>query len=96
MPSPNQVIISSSGGTTQASQSPEEIYAHGDVKTRLEIISFVKWLTLVLVAGGVAAWVWNPDKAKDFWLIIGPIISGSVSGVIGFVTGERQSSRKRK
>jgi len=90
------VVITSSGGTAQASQSPEEIYAHGDVRTRLEIISFVKWLALLLVAGGIAVWIWSPEKAKDFWLIIGPIISGSVSGVIGFVTGERQFPKKKK
>lgn len=96
MPPPNEVIVTGVGGTAQASRSPEEIYAHGDVATRLAIIRLVTFLTLLLGAGGIWIWISNPDKAKDFWVIAGPIISGSVIGVIGFITGERQSSKRKR
>lgn len=43
----------------------------------------------MLTAGGLIAYFVNPDKAKDLWLIIGPIISASVSGVTGYFIGHR-------
>jgi hypothetical protein len=96
MAPPNDVIVRGVGGTAQASRTPEEIYAHGDVATRLAIIRLVTYLSLVLGIGGIWIWISNPEKAKDFWVIVGPIISGSVIGVIGFITGERQTGKRKK
>jgi hypothetical protein len=90
---PNDPIKFNPGSQSPTGPSVEEISAHGDVSVRLAIIRVVTIVTAVLATGGIAAWFWKPENAKELWVIIGPIISGAVSGSIGFIAGERASGR---
>ena len=84
------------GGEASTGTSVEEISAHGDVRVRVAIIRLVTIVTAVLALGGVAAWFWKPENAKELWIIIGPIISAAVSGLIGFLAGERTGERTKR
>ncbi|MEN9491789.1 MAG: hypothetical protein RJA63_2238 [Pseudomonadota bacterium] len=37
---------------------------------------------------------WNPGDAKDLWVIIGPIITAGITGILGYLTGENSASNK--
>jgi hypothetical protein len=50
----------------------------------------------LLIIGGFVVWALAPANGKDLWVIIGPIISGTLSGSIGFLAGESQAGRKNK
>ncbi|MCU0785421.1 MAG: hypothetical protein MUF81_15495 [Verrucomicrobia bacterium] len=58
-------------------------------------------LTIILAAGGLLAWFTCPEKAKDLWLIIGPIISAAIGFIAvkqhGQTTGtdDRSTPKKR-
>lgn len=78
-----------SGGTIDL--TTEQIKAHGDVKTRIGVLWFVGTICAILSLGGVTAFFVNPENAKDIWVIIGPIISAGVSGIVSYSAGENNS-----
>jgi hypothetical protein len=84
-----------SSGTVGQSKTPDVIHAEGDVWTRLAVVIFVTIIVSILALGGIIAWLKDPTTAKDLWVIIGPIISGAVLGVIGFIAGERRGASKK-
>ncbi len=82
---------SSQKGTipTDNIQSPELVTAQGNVKIRITAIIVVGVVILVLLLGGLYAYITDPTHAKDLWLIIGPIISAAISGLVGFEIGQK-------
>jgi hypothetical protein len=71
--------------------SADQIKAHGEVKTRMGIIWFVGIICGILAIGAFIISYKDISNAKDIWVIIGPIISGAVSGTVGFLSGEKSS-----
>ena len=53
-------------------------------------IKFLGAILILLVLGGIIAFVWKPEYAKDTWLMIGPIVSG------GFVYLAGQNAKTSK
>ena|SRR5437764_542882 len=90
---PNEKIQPSSGSATPQT-STQEILAYGDINIRLALIKLVFWVVLLLTAAGIAAFFIYPDRFKDFWVVIGPIISGAVVGALGYIAGERRALGK--
>jgi hypothetical protein len=71
-------------------ETPEQILARSEAKARVLGIIFVGSMSTVLVLGGVAAIFFAPDRAKDVWLIVGPIVTGAISGMLGFWASARR------
>src|SRR5438874_1840829 len=88
--------IQASSGSTTPQTSTEEILARGDIDIRLQLIRLVFWVVLLLTVAGVAAFFVYPDRFKDFWVVIGPIISGAVVGALGYVAGEKRALGRRQ
>jgi len=74
--------------------SAAQIRAQGDVDTRLKIINIVGVVSVILALAGSAAFLIYPDKSKDLWVIIGPILSSMITGTIGFLSGEKSGANK--
>jgi hypothetical protein len=74
---------------SDVTQTPELATALGNIRVRMTAIIIAGILALVLLSSGLVAIFTNHPQAKDFWLIIGPIISGAVSGLIGFEIGQK-------
>jgi ABC-type proline/glycine betaine transport system permease subunit len=73
--------------------SSDEIYAQGDVRIRLIVVIGVFVVATVLGVGGIWFAIAQPDKARDFWIIIGPVITAAISGSLGFLAGRRHAAR---
>ncbi len=71
-----------------------QIRAEGEVKTKIGIIWFVGVICVLLIIIGGISLIKNPETAKDVWVIIGPILSSTITGIIAFLTGEKQNSGK--
>lgn len=64
-------------------KSVSHLQAEATARERLTIVRGVMAICVILTAGGVYISVQDSTKAKDTWVIIGPIISGLASGLIG-------------
>jgi hypothetical protein len=85
----NQIQIPDSA----SNETSDNIRAHGDVKARIGVLWLVGAILGILAIGGICAFFFKPDNAKDIWVIIGPIISAGITGTVAFLSGER-SGRK--
>lgn len=74
-------------------ETPAQIRARGDIKIRIGVLIFVGIICSILSIIGGISFITSPENAKDVWVIIGPIISGAVTGTIGFLTGEKSSAK---
>ena len=79
---------------TPGSWNPKQIEAHGNFQFRLAVVWAVSVICGLLALGGIVYSCLYPDKSKDIWVIVGPIISAGVTGMIGFLAGERNASGK--
>jgi RsiW-degrading membrane proteinase PrsW (M82 family) len=84
------------GGTAPVSQSTDVIHAHGEVATKKAVLLLIGIAIVLLILGGLIAWYINPDKSKDLWVIIGPMISGALVGTTSFLAGERQGMKRKR
>lgn len=46
-------------------------------------------LTVLLTLSGTITIFIAPDQSKDIWVIITPILSATISGVLGFFAGQQ-------
>ena len=74
---------------SQANLTPEQIKAHGEVRTRIAILWFVGVICSILAIGGLVAFFICPASSKDIWVFIGPIISAGISGAVTFFAAQR-------
>jgi len=78
-------VILKSGQTKSVSHFQAEAAA----RERLTIVGGVMAICVILAAGGIYISIQDSTKAKDTWVIIGPIISGLASGLIGALLGRK-------
>ena len=71
-------------------ETAEQILARSEAKARVLGIIFVGSTAVGLTLSGVAALFFVPDRAKDVWLIIGPILTAAITGMLGFWAGSRR------
>lgn len=71
---------------------PEVIKAQGSISIRKTTVIALAAITLILLFGGLYAHITDPSHAKDLWLIIGPLIGGSISGLVGIALGQKSES----
>lgn len=70
-------------------QTPAQIKAHGEVKTRIAILWFVGAICISLIVFGGISLIKDPGNAKDVWVIIGPILSSAITGTVAYFTGDK-------
>ena len=75
-------------------KTPAQIRAAGDVKVKVGVLWLVGVTCAILSLFGGLVFINTPDNAKDFWVIIAPIITAGVTGTIAFLTGEKSGSGK--
>jgi anti-sigma factor RsiW len=74
-----------------ATETPEQILARSEAKARVLGIAFAGSIAAVLALSGVVMIFVAPDRAKDVWLIVGPIITAAVSRMQGAWASNRRS-----
>lgn len=75
-------------------KSPAQIRAAGEVKVKVGVLWVVGVTTAILsIFGGAVFWA-HPDSAKDIWVIIGPIITAGITGIVSFMNGEKAGASK--
>lgn len=74
-------------------RTPAQIRAEGDIKVKIGVLWFVGVISGLLALFGGSTFLLHPDNAKDIWVIIGPIISAAVTGVVAFLTGEKAGTK---
>ena len=74
----DKLHIDKGGGTVG------HIVAHGEFATRKAAIWALSILAGILIIGGLIAFLKDPDKSKDLWVIIGPLISACITGLVAF------------
>lgn len=75
-------------------KTPAQIRAAGDVKVKVGVLWLVGITCAILSIFGGLVFINTPEHAKDFWVIIAPIITAGVTGTIAFLTGEKAGSGK--
>jgi len=90
----SRLNISSGSSPTVAPQKPRTILAEGEIKIQVTIAWFVGSIIIMLTLGGLIFNFVNPPEAKNLWVIIGPIISGGISGALGFLAGKKHASNQ--
>lgn len=79
--------------TMQKNSSSRETDAKGENRIRFAIVIGVFVVATILGAGGVWIAIVQPDRARDTWIIIGPVITAAISGSLGFLAGRRHAGR---
>jgi hypothetical protein len=74
----------------RASQkSAGKILAEGESKALILCVKFAGLIVAILALGGIVSFFLVPDRAKDIWFAISPIISAWVVGLFGYLSGKR-------
>jgi hypothetical protein len=68
----------------------------GDVHVQMTVAIAMGVISLVLTLGGLLAFFYNAQNAKDLWVIIGPIISAALSGFVAFLIGKRSGAATKQ
>ncbi|NMY90066.1 hypothetical protein [Pseudomonas oryzihabitans] len=74
-------------------RTPAAIKAAGDVTVKIGVLWLVGVTCFVLSIFGGVMFFYNPGIAKDVWVIIGPIITAALTGTLGYLSGEKNSSK---
>jgi hypothetical protein len=74
-----------------SSEKVEMAWVQAAVKSEHARIITARLILVILAVGGIATFIFQPGHAKDLWLIIGPIIGGSV----GYLIGKQSPGRDR-
>jgi hypothetical protein len=61
--------------------------AKSDAKARILVICFVGFTAMLLAVAGAVSFFVAPDRSKDLWVSVGPILTGAISGMLGFWAG---------
>lgn len=78
--------------TSSTNDTVDAIKAHGEVKTKVAVIWLVGIITAILAIGGLFSFYHDPEKSKDLWVIIGPIIAAGITGGIAYLVGGKQNN----
>jgi len=85
----NQRVKSSADRPDSVRNPAYQVGLTRDARTQMAVVIAVAVIVLVLAVGGLLAFFYNSEHAKDLWVIIGPIISAVLSGFIAFLVGKR-------
>jgi len=61
--------------------------AESDAKAKILTILFVGFTVMLLAVAGAVSFFVAPDRSKDVWVSVGPVLTGAVSGMLGFLAG---------
>ncbi|MCX6952454.1 MAG: hypothetical protein NTV51_09855 [Verrucomicrobia bacterium] len=75
--------------------TPEEILARSDAQMRLVMAVGVSAACIVLGGGSLCIFFVQPEKAKDLWLIVGPILSATMTSASTVIAGKHNAKQPR-
>jgi membrane associated rhomboid family serine protease len=64
--------------------------AESDAKAKILVICFVGFTVMFLAIAGAVSFFVAPSHSKDVWGSVSPILSGAISGLLGFWAGAAQ------
>jgi hypothetical protein len=65
----------------------QQLATESDARAKILTIRFVGFTAMLLAAAGAVSFFVAPDRSKDVWVIVGPILTGAISGMLGFWAG---------
>jgi hypothetical protein len=89
-------LIPVSGGTFSMGSvklTPEEIKAHGSIRTQVGALILMGVICSILAIGGIVVTIMSPSVSDKVWSAIAPIILAAVSGTVGFLAGEKSAQK---
>jgi hypothetical protein len=92
-PTLNESYIEAFNKLAQVQKTVPQINAEGDIKIKLVVLWFVGGISTILALSGCIFSICYPSNSKDFWVIIGPIVSSLLSATIGYIFGQKKSSK---
>lgn len=74
-------------------ESVEKTKVEGAIKVQRIALHWIGTIVVILALGGVGAFFFCPEKARDLWTVISPIILAAVTGTLGFLAGEKAGKK---
>ena len=71
----------------RANSTGTKLLAESDAKAKILAICFVGFTAVLLAVAGAMSFFVAPDRSKDVWVSVGPILTGAISGLLGFWAG---------
>jgi hypothetical protein len=71
---------------TRDKPSPEN-----DGKPQILAIYFVGFTAMLLAIAGAMSFFVAPDRSRDVWMSVGPILTAAISGLLGFWAAKRRA-----
>ena len=72
-----------------------QIKIEGEIRIKVGVMWVIGTATGILSFFGMLSFFMRPDISKDIWVIIGPIITAGLTGlIVAFLTGEKVSKNK--
>ena len=71
----------------RANSTATRLSVENDEKAKILAICFVGFIAMLLTVAGAISFFVAPDRSKDVWVIVGPILTGAISGLLGFWAG---------
>lgn len=90
----DQQLFASMIADKRKPKTRSQIKAEGDVKFKIGVLWVFAIILGPLVFFGGIIYLNDPNSGKEFWLIIMPIITASITGILGYIAGERNGSGK--
>ncbi len=94
MASDKPVVQFNTGGEGEQKRPVPQIVAEGDVALKLLIVKIAGLICAMLVFSMTLGYLIDPTS-KDLIIVCAPIVSSTLSGVIGYIAGEAKSSRRK-
>jgi hypothetical protein len=63
----------------------------GEMAERLYKAQLFAVVSMTLILGGILAWFFHPESAKDLWLLISPILSASLAILAGTTDNSKKN-----
>lgn len=82
------------GEANQSVRNPDQIKAEGDIRVQSIALHYIGIIVGILALGGIGFFFFCPDRARELWTIIAPIILAAVTGTLGFLAGEKSARRR--
>jgi hypothetical protein len=71
----------------RANSTGTQLLAESDARAKILAIRFVGFTVMLLAVAGAMSFFVAPDRSKDVWVSVGPILTGAISGLLGFWAG---------
>lgn len=72
-------------------KTPAQIKASGDSTNKTIVITSMSAILLLMILFAGIVYLQKPESGKDFFGVVMPIITAIISGIFGYLSGEKSS-----